>query len=295
VKDSSLNSRLQSWATLVDGDIPHATFTRLQSHPSYRAAARKFMSGSLTLAAQDKRVDGIFKDIGRYAASIWAIYLHFTGGLTLPRLKEVCARSKVLSPGRARALLIYLQLLGYVKVLPKSEAGPKQYTPSALLIGTMKAQSRIGLEALAMIDPAFQIVVDNLDTPEVFSAFMVEFGEGALNASVAVDQDSPFWNIFLMRNAGAQILQSLLVADADSGGRPTAVSVAAMARQLNVARSHVTRVLQLAEKAKLLERGPDGTVILLDELRRDADEAFALRLVGYAICGAHAAQFIPGN
>ena len=251
------------------------------------------MSGSLVLAAQDKRVDGIFKDIGRYGAAIWAIYLHFTGGLTLPRLKEVCARSKVLSPGRARALLIYLQLLGYVKVLPRSASGLKQYVPSTPLMGAFKAQTRIGLEALAMIDPNFQIIVDNLDEPEVFRAFMTEFGEGAVNASVAVDQSAPFWNIFLARNAGAQILQLMLIADMDHGEKPFPVSVAAMARQLNVARSHVTRVLQMAEKANLLERKPDGTVLLFDELRRDADAAFTLRMAGYAICAAHALEFIP--
>lgn len=153
------------------------------------------------------------------------------------------------SPGRARALLIYLLLLGYVKALPRSVAGPKKYVPSAPLITAIKAQIVLGLEVLTIVDPDFQIVLEHFDEPEVFRAFMATLGEGGINASVAVDQTSAFWNIFLMRNAGTQILFLLLIADRDIGGKPVGLSIAAMARQLNVARSHVAHILRSAEGA----------------------------------------------
>ncbi len=169
-KSISPDSPLRDWVALKeDGDIPEATFKRLAEHPLYDAIAREFMQGSMALAASDSRVDDIFKDMGRYGAAIWAVYLHFTGGLTLPRLKEICARSGVLSPGRARALLIYLQLLGYVKKLPKSEPGPARYAPSDALLQALKAHARLGLAAMTAVDPAFQIVLDHFDEPAVFS------------------------------------------------------------------------------------------------------------------------------
>lgn len=253
------------------------------------------MAGTLALAAQDKRIDGIFKDLGRYGAALWVIYLHFTGGLTLPRLKDVCRRSGVLSPGRARALLIYLQLLGYVKSLPKSAPGPKKYAPSAPLIAAIKAQAVLGLEALAIADPDFQIVLDHFEEPEVFQAFIVTFGEGGINASVAVDQTSAFWNTFLMRNAGTQILHILMIADQETGGKPIAISVAGMGRQLHVARSHIAHVLRLAESAKLIQRTGDGEIVLSDELRMNSEHIFALQMVGYAISAAVSIAHISAN
>lgn len=253
------------------------------------------MSGSLALAATDKRIDGIFKDMGRYGAAVWSLYLHLTGGLTLPRLKEICARSKLLSPGRARALLIYLQLIGYVKAIPKTAAGPTRYMPNPSLVAALKAQALLGLKALAVVDPNFQPVIDHIDKPEVFRALMIEFGEGAINTSLAVDQSSPFMAIFTMRNGGMQLLHLMLLADAgqNSSARKIRFSVAAAAKQLNVARSHLTNIVKLAEKAKLLSRLQDGSIQLSEELCRDADLVLCLQIVGYAICAARAYEHIP--
>ncbi|HEY8948256.1 MAG TPA: hypothetical protein VIM56_05175 [Rhizomicrobium sp.] len=254
------------------------------------------MTGSLALAASDKRVDGIFKDMGRYGAAVWSLYLHYTGGLTLPRLKEICAQSGMLSPGRARALLIYLQLLGYVKALPKGASGPTRYAPNPALVSALKAQALLGLRALAVVDPNFQTVIDHINDPQVFQTLMVHFGKGALNTSVAVEQNAPFWSVFLMRYAGMQLLHLMLLADVDADNTPPPrridIAAAVAARQLNVARSHVARILRLAEKAGLLQRAEDGSIVLSDELRQHADLTLSLQIVGYAICAAHAYEII---
>ncbi|HEY7979081.1 MAG TPA: hypothetical protein VID67_12885 [Rhizomicrobium sp.] len=297
--DISFSSPLKRWTVLVNGDIPQSTFDRLRNHPRYREISRRFMSETLALAATDRRVDSIFKDMGRYGAAVWSLYLHFTGGLTLPRLKEICARSKLLSPGRARALLIYLQLIGYVKAAPKTAGGITRYIPNPALVAALKAQALFGLKALAVVDPNFEPVVDHIDEPEVFRTLMVKFGEGAINTSVAVDQSSPFMTIFTMRNAGMQLLHLMLLADVEPDQKPPAqrikLSIAAAAKQLNVARSHIARILNLAEKAKLLTRLEDGSMELSEELRRDADLVLCLQIVGYAICAAHAYEQIPAS
>ncbi len=296
-KGISPDSPLRDWVALrEDGDIPDATFRRLAEHPLYDAIVREFMQGSMALAAGDRRVDDIFKDMGRYGAALWAVYLHFTGGLTLPRLKEICARSGVLSPGRARALLIYLQYLGYVKTLPKTEPGPAHYAPSDVLLHALKAHARLGLAAMAAVDPVFQVVLDHFDDPAVFQTYIVKFGEGAFNSVVAIDSNRPIWPVFLMRNAGMQMLYCLLLAEADAREKDPPekpkISVASLSRQLNVARSHVLHVLRLAEKDKLLSRTGSGEIVLSDDFRRTAGRALQLQLLGCAFSGAYAYEYI---
>ncbi|MEI9989833.1 MAG: hypothetical protein WDM86_07315 [Rhizomicrobium sp.] len=300
-KGISPDSPLRDWVALEEsGDIPEATFKRLAEHPLYDTIVREFMQGSMVLAAADSRIDDIFKDMGRYGAAVWAVYLHFTGGLTLPRLKEICARSGVLSPGRARALLIYLQLLGYVKKMPKTEPGPARYAPSDALLHALKEHARLGLTAMAAVEPVFQVVLDHFDTPAVFQTYIVKFGEGAFKSVVAIDSNRPIWPVFLMRNAGMQLLYCLLLAEADARDRkdPPArprISIASLARQLNVARSHVLHVLRLAEKDKLLSRTESGEIILSDDFRRTAGRALQLQLLGCAFSGAYAYEYISAS
>lgn len=291
-EDIPVPSPLTSWAILVDGTIPDATFDRIRTHPGFDQMARMFMAGSLDLAAKDKRVDGIFKDMGRYGAAIWTLYLHATGGVTLPRLKDLCQKTGMFSPGRARALLIYLQMLGYVSGLPKTNPGPKQYIPNPSLVSAIKKQVRLGLRGLLFIDPGFQLALDHFDEPEFFRIFITELGRGAVGAATSVDQQAALWTVFLMRHAGSQILQLLVLKDHDVGGSPIALSVAAIARQLNVARSHVNRILRLAQEARLIDRDEAGAVILLDEVRHQARLAFTLQLTGYAVCAAIAYETV---
>jgi hypothetical protein len=96
-------------------DIGRAQYEAVLAHPNFPAAARQLSRSMLDLAAQDAALDGIVKDVGRFTATGLAIYLDATGGLTLARLKELCALNKVTSPGRARAILLYLRFLRYIE------------------------------------------------------------------------------------------------------------------------------------------------------------------------------------
>ena len=86
------------------------------------------------------------------------------------------------------------------------------------------------------------------------------------------------------------------VADTERDNRSTArtvqISLAAAAKQLNVARSHVARLLAFAEKAKLLSRLENGSIRLSEELCRYADITLCLQIVGYGVCAAHAYEVI---
>src|SRR4051812_46615382 len=103
-------SRGLAWWEAADLD-PMAALAVLMAHPALGRAVKVLARNMLNVAARDRVLDSLFKDAGRYVAAMWALYLHDTGGLTLARLKEVCARSGLLSPGRARALLLFLEHL----------------------------------------------------------------------------------------------------------------------------------------------------------------------------------------
>ncbi len=96
------------------------------------------------------------------------------------------------------------------------------------------------------------------------------------------------------------LLYCLLLAEADAQDKdPPAkpkLSVASLARQLNVARAHVLHVLRLAEKDKLLSRTESGEIVVSDDFRRTADRALQLQLLGCAFSGTYAYENIsaPG-
>src|SRR5689334_19381779 len=109
-------AELQRWE--VGEPIPDTTCADMAAHPRFAVAVRALATEFLLLGDRDKALDGMFKDAGRYVAAMCAAYLDASGGITLPRLKELCIRSGYMSSGRARALLLYLVYLRYVELLP---------------------------------------------------------------------------------------------------------------------------------------------------------------------------------
>ena len=107
---------LRRW--ISDSEIPEATLSRLIADPRLPAAIRTLAVNALEASASNKALDGICKDAGRYFTAMLVVYLHASGQLTLPNLKAYCATTKLLSPGRARALLSYLRYLKFIEPVP---------------------------------------------------------------------------------------------------------------------------------------------------------------------------------
>ena len=103
-------------AALAEWDAPIrdvvAYTGKVAGHPGFAQAVRTLGGNMLSIAASDRALDGVFKDAGRYVVAMFAVYLDVTGGVTLPALKEICARSGYLSPGRARATAVEAQTTG---------------------------------------------------------------------------------------------------------------------------------------------------------------------------------------
>ena len=273
--------RLARWD--AESPISPETYGRLARHPRFAKAARALAANMLAAASRDRSLDGIFKDAGRYVAAMLALYLQVSGGLTLPRLKAVSAASGLLSPGRARAVLIHLRYLGYVEFFPARRAGmPARYLPTARFTTAWRAHLLAALEAASIIEPAVERVMRQFSEPGVFSAFGRIHCEGLMEATRAGRQSPTFMRVFMHGHAGWQILASLLTVgegDVFPSKAPAPFSLAATARRFAVSRAHVRRLMDEAELAGLLEYRDGAAVVIGEPGRSEMESYYAVQLL----------------
>ncbi len=286
--------RLLSWDAY--GEEPEAVYARLRAHPRYRAAVQTFAHNMLAQAEADPALDGILKDAGRNVAAKCLAYLHVTGGLTLPRLRELCASIGLVSPGRARALLLYLRYVGYVQLLPLRRKGaPAQYLPTERFLKTWRNHMRAMLEAAAAIEPAAGVVLRDLDVAGVFETFVRCISEGYLEGLHNIDPESPFFRVFMHRYAGTQLVHLLVTATPDvfPPHQPFALSISAAARRFAVSRTHIRRMLVAAERGGLLRLQPDGAIRLEPSGREEIDHIYATQIIVFLIAAARTLKARP--
>ena len=236
-------------------------YSRVLADPNLGRASRALVAGMAALSDADRALDGVFKDAGRYVAALWAMYLHATETITLPRLKAVCASSRLLSPGRARAMLIYLQHLGYLEPESDTARPPIRYRPTSAFQEAWTLHLKAALEAAALIEPAASDVAQALDRPGMLEIFCAHHARGLLDSARASDHSAPYMAVFMHRHAGNQIAQTLLLDDDGENFpslRPVAVNAGALARRFSVSRIHVRRLFDAAEREGVLEVSPEG-------------------------------------
>jgi DNA-binding Lrp family transcriptional regulator len=284
---------LLRWAG--DDEAQEEYFALLSMHPRFVEAARAMSRNLLAQAASDPAFDGLHKDAGRFIAGCWAMSLHLSGGLTLPRLKETCARAGIMSPGRARSLLQFFLFLRYIEALPATARGaPIRYAPTQAMMESWGAMVRAGLAAAIIVEPAVSAVVARLDEPGVLARFMAYLGSSYL-PSVLGKPYQTFMRTFLEPHAGVQLVDLMVTATADQDAfppvRPIPISINATAQRLRVSRAHIRRILDRGQDEGLLTRQRDGTIQLSEAMRSTIRYLEALRLYGFLVCAArtHAA------
>jgi hypothetical protein len=285
-------ARLESWSA---GDrIPENHYARMRASLLYPKAVRALAANMIIAGESDKALDGIFKDAGRYLAAMWAMYLHVSGGLTLPRLKEICAASGYLSPGRARALLLYMRYLGYVRpVSGRAHGETARYEPTATFTAAWRTHLRAALDAVCIVEPAVGLVLDRLEERAVLDSISRIQGDGLLASARDSDQSAPFIRVFMHRHAGLQILWTLILADEHDTfppRKPMPFSIASTARRFGVSRIHVRRLLDEAMREKLLISDQDGTVTFTESARSMLEFLYATQLI--RLLSASARTFI---
>jgi len=271
-------------------EISDEAYAMLRADPLYPQAIRRFAANMLAAGDNDLALDGILKDAGRNVAAMCAVYLHVSGGLTLPRLKTLCAGFGLASPGRARALLLYLRYLGYVGAPQARAKGALAVYPVApKLLVTWREHQRAVLDAAAVLEPEIAVLVDLFERPGVFETYAALLVEGFLVTVPHFDVNTPYFRIFMHRYAGIQIVHFLLARAADEAfppREPIAFSLSTLAQRFGVSRSHVRRLIEAAEREGLIQRCNDGAVVWTSAGRAELDYVFATQMTRFLFIAA---------
>lgn len=260
---------------------PLDALTRLLEHPQFPVASRALAANMLAVADADPVLACLFLDAGRYAAAMWAFYLHAGEGLTLPRLKAVCTRSGLLSAGRARALLQFLEHLGYVVASERRRGGAAAYAVTPPFLKAWETQLRAALEAARCVEPEVSRVLERLHEPAVLNALALAHGGGLLGAASGARDLPPFVKVFSHAYGGSHIVWTLLATGGDEDFPAVVagpISLSAMSRRFGVSRIHLRRIFDSAQRAELASLRPDGSVVLHPGAREQLRFLYAVQI-----------------
>lgn len=283
--------RLASWC--IEGQLTEERCSEVTMHPSFERAARFFVSNMMTSQA-DPGLRGVFQDAAHYIAAMMALYLHTSGGITLPRFKQACTQVRSMSPGRARALLYYLRYLNWIVPVPGTR--PQRYAPTASFIAAWHGHLRVALQASTIIEPAAMGVLERFDHPEVAERYVHLVAMGDFATSFSTPQTSATMRIFQQRRGATQIVMSLMLATNGGNFPPTGAipfSAAEVSRRFQVSRPQVRRVLMEAEREGLLSRKADGAVEFHESARRELRFLCAGQIARCLVAAAFTVRQLP--
>jgi hypothetical protein len=267
---------LAAWEKLAD-ERDYAWAIAL---PGFPCAAAQLAANMLEVAARDRTIDSVFKDAGRYVTAMFAFHLHVGGGLTVPRLKAMCTRSGLLSPGRVTALVRHLEHLGYLE--RQSAYHPSTYVPTPAFREAWRLQLAAALAAAIVIEPRASVLLERLGDTAIMETFMAAHSSGLLSSTAGgLPEQAALIHTFLHPYAGNQILASM-IASADGPFPPAIagpVSMSGYAARFGVSRMHVRRIFDEAERAGLARLGPDGMVAFAPAAREQMAFSYAGQLV----------------
>ncbi len=280
---------LQSWRGVAD-DLGGAV-ERVAGHPRFAEAVRALAAGMLDLAARNPVLNEIFKDAGRYFAAMWAFALHEESGLTLPGLKAVGVQSGFLSPGRARALLQFLEHYAYLERRP----GPRRglvYVPTASFMAAWDQQFLAALEAASLVEPD---VADFL-APEAVDARLA-YGRIHAHGLQGMSGDGmkvmSWLRVFLHPYAGNHIVWTLIGRSLGPEFPPLRagpISIAGLARDCGTSRMQVARIFNEAKAEGLATLDADNMVRFHAPAREQLRVLYAVQLAQIL---AAAARSVP--
>ena len=195
-----------------------ATVADLIAHPGFTGAARALNHVKVTAAA-DPVMTAFSRDAGHYVAASLAFSLHRDGDITLPRLKAACAHARFMSPGRARAMLGYLQHVGFVtRTSARDGQRAAVFAPTQRFTDVWCGRMRRGLETAAVLEPAVRPLLARMDDPAIAVAFAQNRGDSIrAGLAAATSHDTPFVRIFNHRLGGGRALALLLSCDHGDG------------------------------------------------------------------------------
>ncbi|MFZ3005093.1 MAG: hypothetical protein WA047_02875 [Phenylobacterium sp.] len=265
--------------------FPYSKLEAFLARPGMDDAIRRSVLGAVAYYDAAPTLHRDVKDVSRFLLGVLALYLDASGGLTHRRLRELSGKSGILSAGTATAVLLRLQMIGYVTRADAANGHSRPYKPTPAMEAAFRGRMRIEFEALAHVTDEVDQMLARFDEPEVFAMLMTMMGDQSMQAAGSPNPDIEAFNKLAVRSAGLLILFDLMH-QADTGGAfppvgEVQVSVAAIARHYDVSRSHVLSVLRDIERAGWIDKRPgDGVWVLTPALRDDIRTFYGITYLG---------------
>lgn len=256
----------------------------LMSHPRFHEAMEIATRGILDMYHGNRLLNRLMNDRGRVIFGLLCYYLACVPdengvGLTVTRVADMCEETQLCSRGRAKALITLMRWAGYVEASPSDGASNRRQRP---LVPTARMSSeyvrrwQTMLTAVSRFDPIADDALARLNEVGFLAALVKNQGD-RYRAGFRLLEHSPQMQVLAERDAGVLIALSLYNSGADGDtyppSQPVPVPVAALARQFDVSRAHVLKMLREAEDAGLIRRlpGHQGAVQLLPPLLRGVE------------------------
>lgn len=226
----------------------------LRQHPAFPALA--FAAGR-SLSAQYRGnvlLTRILNDRGRIALALLMLSMHLESapdspGLTAGRLKAEATALGLCSPGRVTAVIAACRLLGLLTSVPDADRRRHRLAVTPRLMAIHTARWRVMLEAMAPISSEGARGALYLDDPRFLEPFVTTM-LAPFRAGWRIVSDLPCLELFADRDGGLMVAFSLFEA-ARTG---SALSLAHIARECRISRSHVMEMLRAAAEAGLVRR-----------------------------------------
>jgi hypothetical protein len=260
---------------LFEGHLPSEQATAaVIAHPRFVAASRMVAAGLVALYQGARSVNLVMPDRVRYIISVFAMHLHFAGrpndpnsGLTASRLSKLCAERKICSEGRAESMLAIMREFGHLVPAPTEEDRRlRRLIPAQPLFDWHRQRCTHFFRAAAQVMPDDADALAALDAPEFMPKFMRHLARSHVAGFYYVAH-VPDVRLFYERNAGGAILMSIMLSGADGDDFPPArgvsISLSGLARDFEVSRAHVRRLVQDGLSAELLQRVSENADELL--------------------------------
>lgn len=267
--------------------LPEAEIVAVKAHPRFPEACRQAALSGLKLYRGNRLLNTLVNDRGRSSIGLLALYLHYErrpeyprSGLTLSRLKAICADQNIGSPGRIEAVVMLMRVFGFLQQKPSTaDQRVRHLVPTERLISTFNERWKGLLAAMAQVMPEAETIRKALNDEAFDRAFVRRLAEHFL-AGVRPMDDPRARELFGDRNAGLMVVFSLMTAGGPDNfppRTPVGISISALARHFGVSRVHVRKLLRDAVDAGYLARpdGEDATFIVLPTLHAVVENFFA--------------------
>lgn len=260
---------------LVPDPFSPGRIDAVRAAPAFQAAMRLLFRGGLDVYEADRRTSNVLKDAGRFYTAWLCCYLHLTdGGLTVARLRELCGRSRFISPNAAEALLGQMRDRGLVVVAPEQPNRREiRLLATPPLLCNCKEWFRVSIDSAGLLDARMARLAASWDRPGVFETYFIAYVAGVVMGASAYDPTQPgMWSLF-SHHAGPLILMRICDgADKDDvfpPARSAPLSLSAIAQAFDVSRAHVSRVIAESEAEGLMTRSPGGRSVTLKPMMRE--------------------------